>query len=103
METAALFGNLLDNAINAQDAVQGKKYIQLEVKTKGKMLSITVINSSSGNYRYAKGELATLNKDRATHGLGLKRIKSIAETHGGNLTVTPEDDRFTARVLVPLE
>ena len=103
METAALFGNLLDNAINAQESVEAKKYIQLEVKTKGKMLSITVVNSSSGNYRYVKGELATSNRDKTTHGLGLKRIKSIAETHGGNLTVTPEDDRFTARVLVPLE
>lgn len=103
METAALFGNLLDNAINAQESVETKKYIQLEVQTKGKMLSIRVVNSSDGNYRYVKGELATSNSDRVTHGLGLKRIRSIAETHGGNLTLSPEDDKFTAIVIVPLE
>ena len=103
METAALFGNLLDNAINAQESVDAHKYVSLEVKTKGRMLCITVKNSSCGNYRYEKGELATSNRDKTTHGLGLKRIKSIAEAHGGSLTLAPEADCFTATLLVPLE
>lgn len=103
IEIAALFGNLLDNAINAQDSVEANRYIFLEVKTKGKMLCITVKNSSGGIYKYNKGELVTSNADTASHGLGLKRIRAIVTGHGGSFNVSPEADSFTARMLVPLE
>lgn len=97
-----LFGNLLDNAIEANQKVaeDEKRYIDLMVGDKGEMVFIRIINAADGRYLFREGELQTTKQD-PKHGLGLKRIRSIAENAGGFLDLNPQIDRFIAFVMLP--
>jgi hypothetical protein len=101
-EFCSLTGNLIDNAIEASGKVfpEGERYIDVIIGDKGEMVYIKVENASDGKYIFDDGELRSA-KGSPRHGLGLKRIKSIAEGAGGFFDVNPQPDRFTAFVMLP--
>lgn len=107
MDMCSIFSNLLDNAIEAVDKIDSahKKYIDLEVGTKSKMLFIQVINPSDGKYNFNRnGTLQTTKTDNTgMHGLGLARVKMLVEKAGGNIDISPENDKFCVRIMIPLK
>ena len=98
----SLIGNLTDNAIEACRKVsdQQDRYIDIFIGDRGDMVYIKIKNSSNGNYKMIDGELRT-TKNGARHGIGLKRIKEIAENVGGFLDINPRPNEFTAFVMLP--
>lgn len=100
-EFCALFGNLLDNAIEGNRKVPAEeRYIDLTVGDKGEMVFIRIQNAADGNYLFDDGELRT-TKRGPKHGIGLKRVKGIAEKADGFFDINPESDKFTAFVMLP--
>ena len=101
-EFCALFGNLLDNAIeaNRKVPVEEKRYIDLSVGDKGEMVFIKIENAADGHYLFDDGELETTKKD-SKHGIGLRRVKEIAEQVGGFFDINPQPDKFIAFVMLP--
>jgi len=102
LEFSSLFGNLLDNAIESNQKLpcEVERYIDITIGDKGEMVFIRVENASDGNYRFDDGILQTTKRD-SKHGIGLKRVKSIAESIGGFFDVNPLPDKFTAFVMLP--
>lgn len=98
----SLTGNMIDNGIEACQKVmdENKRYIDISIGDKGDMVYIKVKNCSDGIYSTVDGELRT-TKAGGRHGIGLARIRKIAESAGGFFDVNPRPDEFTAVVMLP--
>lgn len=92
----ALFGNIVDNAIEAVRRVpQEKRSISLRVKQIGYMLVITSSNYYNNDIIKEDGEIQTMKADKRYHGFGLKSINYICERYGGSVDIKTEGDVFT--------
>ena len=100
-ELCAVLSNLLDNAIEACRKLDSGRYINIEMFMVRAQLNIKIINSSNGEYRVENDRFRT-TKQGNLHGIGMRHVKSIVETHGGIYDVKPEADSFTVQVSIPL-
>ena len=97
----ALFGNLLDNAIEAlQEEPPQRRAISLQVFEKRGYLCIHVANYCSNTPELEDGIPKTRKADKRYHGFGIKSIRYIAEKYGGNLTISTEDQQFCVDILI---
>ena len=97
-----LFGNALDNAIEAVLRLEEKKRnVGVVVRSKGDMVSVNVHNSYDGQAVIgADGFPVTTKEDKNFHGIGLKSIRQIAEKYHGICTVSTNEDTFILNVLL---
>jgi len=104
MDVSAVFGNALDNAIDAVMAVPDpeRRLIKVAVYATGGFVLATFENYFSGQLRTEDGDIVTRRADRDRHGYGLKSIRYTAEKYGGSMTVNAEDDWFVLRILLPV-
>lgn len=99
----SLFGNALDNAIEAVARVEDeeKRIISLNVQGRDKLMKICIENYCETPVPLRDGLPATTKEDNGYHGFGLKSIQLIAEKYGGNLTIDQSPGRFSLNILIP--
>ena len=102
VELYTLFGNALDNAIEASLPLpESERMIDLQVQQKAGLILIRVTNRFSGTVE-ASAELPKTSKaDQDWHGFGLKSIRAVAEKYGGLMNLRGEDGVFTLRITIP--
>lgn len=100
VELSIVFGNLLDNAIEACRNSSGEKFIRIYIGVKGKMLYFSMLNSA-GEKQQKQGRLFRTKKP-GNHGFGLIRTEDIISKHGGWIKYNSEDGAFTTEFLVPV-
>ena len=101
----ALFGNALDNAIEAVERLDDpeRRSIGLVVRRTGDMVSIHVENYFDGNISFGGEGLPNTRKpDEANHGFGVRSMRMIAESLGGSLTCRTQEDVFHLDALLPI-
>lgn len=100
----ALFGNILDNAIEAVEHVtdKGKRMISLQISTQDDFLRIEEENYFAGPLKYENGLPVTTKEDRTIHGFGLQSIQILTEKYDGLLKISTEDDVFMLSILIPI-
>lgn len=104
MDIATLFGNALDNAIEASQKVadRSRRIIKVALHQMGEMVVIRVENWYQGALSIdAAGNLLTRKPDRARHGFGVKSIRWTAKKYGGEVTTSTDGQWFTLTVLLP--
>lgn len=100
----SLFGNIIDNAIEAvNDLTEDKKIISLNVKSVGNMLSISTYNFYGGKIVLDNGLPVSSKKDSRYHGFGLKSVKMICEKYHGTLQIKTERETFAISILFILD
>lgn len=98
----SLFGNALDNAIEAVMRLdESKRTISLFVKRVGDMISIHVENYFEGSPTLVRGLPKTTKKDEEYHGYGMLSMKMIAEKYGGTLAVEFSGSIFCLNIMFP--
>lgn len=103
VDISSVLGNLLDNAIEAQRYVTGKKYIYLITIRKGNMVFLEVKNScDKESINMSQGTLLTRKKDHFNHGLGIENVRSHLHKYNGDLEVIIEEDVFIVKVMMLL-
>lgn len=104
MDISALFGNILDNAIENTMKVEEKekRLIHLTITTQKGFLRIRTENYFNGELKIKNGLPVTLKSDKLNHGLGLKSIKAIVEKYHGSMTFDTKNQWFELRILIPL-
>lgn len=100
-----LFGNLMDNAIEAVSKIDDSKNrcITLNIHTVKRFVTISLRNYFNGEVIFADdGFPRTTKGDSDYHGYGMKSIKMIVENYRGNLSVAAEKNVFKVNILFPL-
>lgn len=100
----ALFGNILDNAVEATSALRDpdRKSISLVVKRHSHMVSIHEENYCNGRPSFEDGLPVTTKPDKESHGFGSKSMRLIAQKYGGALVQDFKDGTFLVTVMLPL-
>ena len=101
MDLCVLLGNLLDNAIEANEKVSpADRCVSLTITQQERWLSITVRNAAAGAVRTDGRTIRTTKAHRELHGFGLASVKEIAARYNGNCTFQSTDRDFTACLLL---
>lgn len=100
----SLFGNALDNAIEAVRKVKDpeKRVINLSVAPYGPVLIIQLHNYFDDTLSFRDGLPETTKKDKLLHGYGMKTIRMIAEKYDGAVLVSAPSDIFELNISIPL-
>lgn len=104
-DLCAIFGNLLDNAIEATTALDDgePREILVDIRRSRGLVVIQCRNPYKGGLRAdERGGFATTKADTEEHGYGLKSVRATAESYGGSMSVTTEDGVFAVTVIVPV-
>ena len=100
----ALFGNILDNAMEAAESLTDpeKRMISLTVNTSGDFLHITCENFYAREVTFREGLPETSKADRDYHGFGTRSIRFLTEKYGGDLKIAAEDGVFRLSIMLPI-
>ena len=97
-DMGVLYGNLLDNAIEACRQIrQEERHLDLETKYQEGNLLILVRNSKTGK---ENRRLATTKTDKKKHGRGIRAVRRVAEKYGGTLLLEDQGNVFEAKLLL---
>ena len=97
-DMGVLYGNLLDNAIEAAMAVeQEKRYVHVESKFQEGRLLLSIKNSKPSGTSSCQ---QTSKKDKIKHGRGIRSVRKVAEKYGGELLLKDQGEHFEAALLL---
>lgn len=98
IDICVIFGNALDNAIEACERVGDKdKRISISVLCRGNALLCRIVNSA------AKADnltLSTSKADKLNHGFGLENIKTALEKYNSSPIVEMSDTEFVLKFVI---
>ena len=105
MDVSALFGNMLDNAIESAEKQQEKqkRLIWLYGTKEKQFVRIRTENYCDEKIRFKNGMPVTTKKDRRLHGYGMKSMKKIIEKYGGSVMAGKTDNWFELKILIPMK
>lgn len=100
-DIAVVLGNLPDNAIEAVTYVENR-WIDIRAKyTKGRLF-IEINNSYDGTLLRTSEGIMSRKEDKENHGMGIKSVEMTLEKYDGELQITQNGTKFTAKVLMYL-
>lgn len=99
----SLFGNALDNSIDAVRKLEDDdRAVEVSVKRRMNMVAIHIENRYSGELRF-DGELpVTTKNDDKYHGYGMRSIRMIVDKYHGNMSIFASDGTFALDIILPL-
>ena len=102
-DTCALFGNILENAIEAvKNVEEGERFINMRIQPTAGWIFINVENTFAGRIEMKDGIPQTTKiREEGYHGYGIKSMKMIAEKYGGIFSCKAEDGIFRLHILFP--
>lgn len=96
----SLFGNLIDNSIEAVNQLDdNEKIISLKIKQVGNIVSISIKNGYKGKIQMENNLPLSKKEDNVHHGFGMKSIKMVCEKYNGNLRLNIENNIFIVTIL----
>ena len=104
-ELYSLFGNALDNAIEACAKIpdETKRIISFKIHATGLLVTISITNSFTGIIELGDDGLPKTHKsDTDYHGFGMKSMKHTVERYGGDMYVDIKDGLFGLNILIPI-
>ena len=96
-----LFGNIIDNALEAVGAVPDKerRVINISVKAKNDLVMVQEENYFEGELEFKDGLPRTIKQDKNYHGFGTRSIRMIVNKYDGALTVNAAGGIFHLNII----
>lgn len=99
----SLFGNLVDNAIEAVRFLpEEKRVIGLRVRSVETLLTINIHNFYEHDLTFKDDMPQTTKEEKAFHGFGLKSVRYLCEKYGGDFSIKAEGGVFNINILFSL-
>lgn len=102
-DIVTLLGNLLDNAIEACEKLEGDKVIQFKMVAEEGELVLSVRNPVKEPVRIKDNRIMTSKRNKAQHGIGLLNVDSVIRKNNGTNILRCEDGWFTFAAMLPME
>ena len=101
-DLCVLFGNILDNALNACGRMQRGEccFINIQARTVKKCFLLEVKNSMDGTEKYVDG--LTNKENSLEHGIGLLNVGDVVNKYNGVVNKEAEKGIFVISILIPL-
>ena len=98
----SMFGNLLDNALEAAgQCEEGSRRVEAKLFMGNEyMLVLCIQNSFVTPVRWSGDKLLTTKQDDRMHGLGTGIVKKLAEKYGGTLSLQEEENIFVTTLMI---
>jgi len=105
MDICTIFGNALDNAIEATvlEEDPSNRLIHVTVTSKNDFIFIQIDNYCSSQPQIVNGLIDTTKNDRMYHGYGLKSIKFAVEKYKGVMRISSNNNWFTLVIMIPIQ
>ena len=101
LDVSTIFGNGLDNAIEASEKLpEEQRAILVKAGRVQNFFSVLIENSCLQNREYTKQR--TTKNDDFLHGFGISNMRKAAEKYDGQLTIKCENEKFTLKILIPI-
>ena len=98
MDVYSLFGNLMDNAIEAVEVLEPpeKRQISMVLERRGEFVYISCMNYTGNDVALRQDGLpgTTKTQELGYHGYGLRSIRMIAEKYHGGIRIQSENGMF---------
>ncbi len=100
-DLCVLFGNILDNALEACGRMQRgeERFINIQAKTVKKCFLLEVKNSMDRTEKYTDG--FTNKGDSQEHGIGLLNVGDVVNRYNGAVHIEAEEGIFVISILMP--
>lgn len=105
MDLCTLVGNVLDNAIEAEEQAAEPEGIlfSMRMSREGHHIIIQVENSYSEKNSENQGKSAEAGRIGAKHGIGMRSARKIVKKYGGMIDEAKEDGRFRIKMILPVQ
>lgn len=105
LDISTIFGNALDNAIEASLKLpEEKRMITVKAARIHDLFSIVFENNaiplSNTAIQYQR---KTTKEDQFLHGFGITNIRNAVEKYGGECSIQHKDGRFMLKLIIPVE
>jgi len=99
-----LFGNMIDNALEAVNGIAEKerRVINIVIKCKNDILTVQEDNYFDGELKFEDGLPLTTKDDKNYHGFGMRSLRMIVKKYGGELSACVADGVFHLNIIFPL-
>lgn len=99
LDISTIFGNAIDNAIEASENLpEYKRLITVKAERVRDMLLITIENNTQPGNHLTEG---TTKKDRFVHGFGIPNIKKAVEKYSGQCNFQQKERVYRLKILIP--
>ena len=100
-----LFGNALDNAIEAVRKLESKekRVIDIMLYERQSFLMLQIVNPMCGEVKFEDGLPLTTKAKNGYHGYGMKSMLHTIQKYEGHLTTEVKNGCFYFNVMLPLE
>ena len=100
LDISTIFGNGIDNAIEAVEKLPKEKRVIL-IKA-GKINDfISIVMENNYDEKVVSKNNKTTKKDTFLHGFGISNIRNATEKYGGTCTITKDKGKFVLKILIP--
>ena len=98
VDVTTLFGNLLDNALEACKKCSGERYIQIHIRNYNEMVSVRIMNSVQTEVKLKNGRPVGAEESRG--GIGSLNVERCVEKYGGSILYKNADGKFYSDVIL---
>ncbi len=104
IDLCVIFGNALDNAVEAvrRAGEIGERTVRVSCMSEPGFWMVRFRNPYRGTLVLKDGMPRSTKTDYASHGIGLRSIRTCVEQHGGTVQLTAENQEFSLSVMVPV-
>jgi len=93
-----IFGNCVENAIDACRRVDGERYIKIRSSLMENMFTIIIANSFDGTVNKDNGKFMSLKQEG--EGIGISSVKAVVEKYGESAQFETDGNEFRATVIL---